>query len=82
MAVVITQIPAKKINALFWFGGGAKNESGKDAVKQETALPCARLKEDEERHPQGYSHMRGWLEKYRRKCVSKVTQPEHDCKLN
>jgi len=32
------------------------------ALNQETALPCARLKEDDELHPQGYPHMRGQLQ--------------------
>ena len=42
-----------------FFGVGAQSRSGKVVVKQETALPCAMLKEDVELHPMGNPYKRG-----------------------
>jgi hypothetical protein len=46
-----TALTAKEL-LVFWFGGDAQNKSGKVAVKQDLALPCAKLKESEKIHPQ------------------------------
>ena len=49
-----------------------KKKLSKFSINQETALPCARLKEDDELHLQGYPHKRRRLQKFLEKNVSPV----------